>query len=192
MARVWEAETGKSISAIIGGAYSVPGLAFSPDGTILAIMNSNIIRLRDVESKRIIGSLRADYPLYSIAYNPGGSLLAAGDSNNQILLWDPAQAYKTSSLAYPGPIILRSQASQPGSSLTLIWRITFSPDGQQLASAGGDGTVRLWDVNQHTLLLTLADHSGAVTSLAFSPDGQRLASGSLDGTVRIWDLKSFK
>jgi WD40 repeat protein/tetratricopeptide (TPR) repeat protein len=65
--------------------------------------------------------------------------------------------------------------------------VAFSPDGGRLASAGADGTVRLWDACGGTELLELKGHTGEVHGVAFSPDGQRLASASLDGTVRLWD-----
>jgi WD40 repeat protein len=65
--------------------------------------------------------------------------------------------------------------------------VTFSPDGQRLASASYDSTVRLWDSQAGTLLATLEGHSSKVTSVAFSPDGQRLASASHDRTVHLWE-----
>jgi WD40 repeat protein/serine/threonine protein kinase len=66
--------------------------------------------------------------------------------------------------------------------------VTYSPDGSQIASAGDDGTVRLWDVVAGTQSRVLTGHVGDVLSLAFSPDGKRLASGGRDRTVRLWDL----
>ncbi|MBP1703575.1 MAG: hypothetical protein H6Q38_2682 [Chloroflexi bacterium] len=189
MARLWQSETGKPLNAIIGGTFSVPGLAFNPDGTSLAIVNGNMIRLRDTATGRIIGSLRSEKPLYSISYHPGGKLLAVGDSDNHILLWDPAQSFRSGNLKYPQPVLLSGHNGQPDTSRALIWNVLFSSDGTLLASAGGDGTVRIWDVNQGRLLFTLTGHTNAVTSLAFSPDNRILASGSLDGTVRLWDLE---
>jgi WD40 repeat protein len=61
-------------------------------------------------------------------------------------------------------------------------------DGQRLASASSDQTVRLWDPATGTAQATLTGHAEAVTAVAFSPDGQRLASASWDQTVRVWDL----
>ncbi|NEU75644.1 AAA family ATPase [Hassallia byssoidea VB512170] len=67
----------------------------------------------------------------------------------------------------------------------IVWGITFSPDGQLLASGSRDKTVKLWRPDG-TLLQTLKGHSDAVSSVSFSPDGQTLASSSLDKTVLLW------
>jgi WD40 repeat protein len=66
-----------------------------------------------------------------------------------------------------------------------VLHITFSPDGKRLASASGDGTVRLWDPDGHEVAI-LRGHTDKVWHVAFSPDGQRLASAGNDGTVRLW------
>lgn len=65
--------------------------------------------------------------------------------------------------------------------------VTFSPNGQMLASASRDGTVRLWDAATGTTKRTLKGHGNSVTAVAFSPNGQILASASSDGTVQLWD-----
>ena len=69
--------------------------------------------------------------------------------------------------------------------------VAFSPDGGTLASAGKDGSVWLWDVEERRPLgPPLAGHTDVVDSVAFSPDGRTLASTGADHTVRLWDVET--
>ncbi|MGH9508967.1 MAG: WD40 repeat domain-containing protein [Terriglobales bacterium] len=58
-----------------------------------------------------------------------------------------------------------------------------------MASAGADGSIRLWDIQSGKgTVRTLTGHTAPVTKIVFSPDGRRLASASEDGTIRMWEV----
>jgi WD40 repeat protein/serine/threonine protein kinase len=66
--------------------------------------------------------------------------------------------------------------------------VAFSPDGEQLASAGGDGTITVWNSRTVKPILTFTAHTDSVVSVAFHPDGRHLASRGADLKVNVWDL----
>jgi WD40 repeat protein len=71
--------------------------------------------------------------------------------------------------------------------------MTFAPDGQGLATAADDGTVRLWAISRircwERVSLPHATEPGAV---AFAPNARSLVTGSRDGVIRVWDPSSLK
>jgi WD40 repeat protein len=113
--------------------------------------------------------------ILSVTFSPDGKLLATGDINNQIFLWqvDNGQHLFT----FEGH-------------LNWVRSVVFSPDGQKIASSSDDKTIKIWDIQRGICIKTLQSHTNWVRSIAFSPNNQRLASGSDDKTIKIWDVRT--
>ncbi|CAD8097742.1 unnamed protein product [Paramecium primaurelia] len=71
-----------------------------------------------------------------------------------------------------------------------VHSVCFSPDGNTLASASEDYSIRLWDIKTGKQKVKMDGHSNLVRSVCFSPDGTTLASGSDDCSIRLWDVKT--
>ena len=72
---------------------------------------------------------------------------------------------------------------------------TFSPDSTTLATAGDDGLILLWDMDDIAANkddaepVILSGHKGKVVGLSFSSDGSKLASASWDGSIGLWQMR---
>ena len=148
------------------------GIAFSPDGTMLAASAHDGVTLWDTTGWGELRTLSGSQDSESVAFSPDGTLLATG-TGSTVKLWDVTSGNELRTL--------------PGSSGRAM---AFSPDGQMLAASGGvaGGEVKLWDVASGSELPSLEGHTNWINDLSFSPDGVLLASGSVDGTVRLWDV----
>jgi len=74
----------------------------------------------------------------------------------------------------------------------LIHAVAYAPDGTCFATAGENGTIRVWDAKRLKLIAELKGHTAWVKCLHFSPNSKVLASGSGDNTVRIWDTRTWR
>jgi hypothetical protein len=70
--------------------------------------------------------------------------------------------------------------------------VAYFPDGERLASASDDGTVKVFSTVSGEVLLELPGHEGGAKCVTVSPDGKTLASGGKDGAVKVWDAKTGK
>lgn len=201
-----DAQSGSPLSLFtidIGDADGINALAFSPDGSILAIASSKvnndeakqrlepIITLWDVKNKKIfkeIDNFAASghsSTITSLAFTPGGKRLASGSADSTVIVWD------VSNVTAP-TLSMRYSGHSSG-----VTSVAFSPDGRILASGSIDNSIILWDATitnmaaaQPLKIGTLTGHTGAVNSVAFSPNGKQLVSGGADKQVLVWNVDS--
>lgn len=176
--KAWDLKTAEEISTMRDPRFYSQPTVFSPDGQIIAMANviDETIHLLDVQTGKQLNILKWRQPL-SMVFSPDGLLLASGNYNGVIQLWNVQTGKEFK--------ILRGQKGGAR-------HLAFSPDGLLLASAGDDvATITLWEVQTGNMLRTLTGHTEGVTSLAFSPDGKTLVSGGgfIGGELKLWDVK---
>jgi WD40 repeat protein len=162
----------------------IQAVALDRDGLRMAVNNGHTgIRLLDVSKSHqgARGPLRSfgAEAVCSLAFSPDGHVLAAGDFDNRIHLWDANSGRELR--------LLEGHRRVPVSGRNGVFCLAFSPDGARLASGAADGVVRVWDVQSGKELAHCAGHGGPVRALAFAPDGRCLASAGADNALRLWE-----
>jgi WD40 repeat protein len=170
--RIWDPTSGRERNSLPAGD-DIRNLAFNPDGR-LAAYGPGGLRLWNPEDGVQLGEIRIPIgDLYGLSCSPDGKHVAIG-YGTAATIWDLETATKLYTLGHSG----------------IVWSIAYSPDGQRLASASLDQTVKIWNPIDGAELRTLRGHRDRVMSVGFAPDGKRLASGSADSTVRVWETES--
>ncbi|GJJ14935.1 hypothetical protein Clacol_009205 [Clathrus columnatus] len=114
----------------------------------------------------------------SVAINLTGEWIAFGASKlGQLLVWEwQSESY-----------VLKQQGHYFDMNT-----LAYSSDGQNIATGGDDGKVKVWNTTSGFCFVTFAEHTSAVSAVEFVKQGQVVFSASLDGTVRAFDMIRYR
>jgi WD40 repeat protein/tRNA A-37 threonylcarbamoyl transferase component Bud32 len=181
--RLWDIESGEGRVALDVSPQAPRSVAFSPDGTVLAVGLAKgssatpdygvrlVAPTTGQELRRLAGHVEV---VADLAFSPDGQRLLSGSTDGDLILWDIASG-----------TILHHLSGHTDAVLA----VAYHPDGHLAASGSSDASVILWDTESGESLRRYWGHDKAVLGLAFSPDGETLFSGgdqSSYESVREW------
>jgi WD40 repeat protein len=148
-------------------------LAFSPDGSLLAVgTESGSIGIWARDGRRVSVLTGSSATVTSIAFDLAGERLAAGFGDGTLAVWRVNGAD-------------RLYARTANRQAVPVTSVAFSPDGDRLATAG-ELTARVWNAATGRMSYALRAHSNTVRSALFSPRGEWLLT-TASGAAGIWD-----
>jgi WD40 repeat protein len=187
---VWDAETADLVATLSGHSKAAHGVAFSPDASRLASASwDGTVKLWDWSKRREAITLAAPAAgARSVAFSQDGKLLVSGGvaddklgkARGEIKVWEAVKNQKSVVLGGKG------------------YKVAFSPDGKQLATAGGrDCQATLWDARTGDEIMTMSAPGQSVDCIAFHPDGTRFAGGGpykdkQGARLTVWDTEGGK
>ena len=183
---LWDVPEGRRTRSLHGHTGRVTSMAFSPQGNRLVSGSEDAtVRLWNlsVPAEKQLFHVGNTANVIRAALAPDGTNIAFGHSDGTITLWD------TTTKTTQATLVGHQQA---------VLALTYSPDGNTLASASGDdrnvsggGEVRLWDAVTGRMAALLPDLTNIVSAVAFSRDGRTLAL-ACPYAPEIWDVTSLR
>lgn len=215
--RVWDLRDGVEIGIgpLEGHTGGINSIAMTPDGALLASGSSDkTVRIWDLANGKCVRVLDAGDDVSGVHISPNG-VLATAVANKTAFVWEISTGrvvsritfgsqYRRLAVSLDGRIAVLAgyrnvavwhiegdtivQLVGPGSR-EYISAVAITPDGGIGAYAGGDRTVRVFDVRTRTELRSYRGHSQAVTALDIRADGQLVTSGGADGAILLLDTR---
>ena len=173
-ARLWNAQAGAAIGAVMKHDGSVLSVAFSPDGTrVVTGSDDETARLWDAHTGTVVGAvMKHNGNVRSVVFSSDGTRLVTWSDDNTARLWDAETGTAVGA-------VMEHDCE--------VGRVAFSPDGKRVLAESLDFTWRLWDSQTGTPVGAVIKHDLMSRSLSFSPNGKRVVTACSDKTVRLWD-----
>jgi WD40 repeat protein/class 3 adenylate cyclase/tRNA A-37 threonylcarbamoyl transferase component Bud32 len=176
-ARIWDAETGKTLTEPLKHDDYVHTAQLSPDGKrIVTASGDRTARIWDAETGNAVTEpMKHDSDVYTAQFSPDGKRIVTASGDGTARIWD-AETGKalTEPLTHDG----------------VVTTAQFSPDGKRIVTASNDRTARIWDAETGKALTEPLKHDDVVLTAQFSPEGKRIVTASFDKTSRIWDAET--
>jgi len=180
--RLWIPATGKSVRKLSGHKRAVNGLNFSPDSSKLVSGSADkTIRVWDVAKGKVLCQTQTVTEVNAVTWIADGRQIASGGADYLIRVW-----YVDVAKRELAP--LREIKGHEGPVTSLA---TIPPNGAQVISGSGDGTIRQWNLEDGQLIRKMK-HGGPVAAVAVRNDGKRFASAGLNDITKLWDASEGK
>jgi eukaryotic-like serine/threonine-protein kinase len=185
--RIWDARTGQLRCKIDGHTRRISAVVFHRDSRWLATASfDRLVKVWDATTGELLKTMPGPMQTMQghtgvisglVFSRDGRRLFSSGGEDKTVKVWDLLSGREVLNLR--------------GHSL-FCHCLASSRDGLRLASAGKDGTIRIWDATPEKgdEALVSRTHDSEVWSMAFSSDGRYLASGGWGGTVQLWDAQT--
>lgn len=170
---------------IEGHSDAIYGVAWSPDGTIIATVGyDKSVRIWSVETGELLRSLSGhNGAVYDVDFDPTGKVIATASADETVKLWRVDTGERLDTMG-------QGEAEQ--------YAVRFHPSGNTVMAVGADRRIRVWQVQSLTapsvspMLHSVFAHEAAVVALAISPDGSKIATAGEDRTIKAWRWPSLE
>lgn len=181
--KIWNALDGKLINTINinndtnntninNNNRDINGIAFSPNGKLLAVANDTLLKVFDVKTGKLVNEYEDLLnTIWCVAFSPDGKKVAFG-------CWYDCRIFDLDKDEVTGVLF---------DHLGFVMSVAYSNDGKWIATGSCDHKVKMWDTTSGLLIHTLEGHTDCVYSVAISKCNKLLASAGRDGKVNIWN-----
>ncbi|HUG92399.1 MAG TPA: protein kinase [Planctomycetaceae bacterium] len=173
----------------------VASAAFSPDGQrIVTASWDNSVRIWDATTGRSLARLVGHQgEVRSAVFSDDGRHVLTASKDGTVKLWAVDADGLAAAVDANDEQVLRHVvwSYAPQGTTGEAWQASFSPDGDHVIAAFGDGVARILSVETGAVEADLKSHAGAVLCATFSPDGKRAITGSDDLSALLWDLSDL-
>lgn len=173
-AALYDLRTGESLCELPLGEKRVDGIAFSPDGSTVALCNNNAsVMLWNVSQSAVAGLLATTFAPWAVVFSPDGATAYVSTYGGTLEVFDTRTLRR-----------LHVVKGHP----RLIPGLAISRDGRTIATGGEDSFVRLWDTQSLRSLASFSPSAAEVVSLAFTSNTDCVVAGAANREIVLYDL----